>query len=97
MWKGWIGKDLSSIGNWFIDSPKSRGQYYAQSFLGGAVPLIGGYYSARDNVAYMDDYMASRGLSWSNIKYPSNTVGWSGGSALGHSAMSLSKTVTRLY
>ena len=49
-------------------------QYRAQSFLAG-MPFIGPMLQSRDNWRYMYDYMTNRGLSWSDIMYPTKTAG----------------------
>lgn len=82
---------------WLYDAPESREQYYTQAFFSGFSDLYRGYTSARDNTAYMDDYLKNRGLDYGDIKYASRTPGWSGGSALGHGVRSVSRNVESLY
>ena len=48
-------------------------QYRAQAYLAG-FPVIGPILKGRDNWNYMYDYMTNRGLSWSDIKYPTRTI-----------------------
>lgn len=48
-------------------------QFRAQAFLAG-FPIIGTMLQSRDNWNYMYDYMTNRGLSWSDIKYPTRTA-----------------------
>lgn len=74
----------------FLDG---RQKYYFESFLGG-LPVIGAYFTARDKVRYMEDYMRNRGLSWDDIKYPTMTVGYSGVSGLTNF---VSNNIARLY
>lgn len=92
------GKYSHGLFGWyFYDTPRDRTQYRIQSWLSGMSPVMDGYYRNRDNMAYMDDYMRNRGVSWSNVKYPSRTVGWSAGSSAGHTVRSVSRNVTSLY
>ena len=70
-----------------------RQKYYFESVLGG-LPVIGAYFTARDKVAYMEDYMRNRGLDWSNIKYPTMTHGYSGVAGL---TSFVSSNIERLY
>lgn len=95
---GKFSRSVRRASEYLGELPKSRDQYYTQSFIGGAVPLIGGYYNARDSVAQMDDYIRNRGLSYANIRYPSKTIGYSGVSSFGSSSMSfISSNVSKLY
>lgn len=48
-------------------------QYRARAYLAG-FPVIGGILKSRGNWNYMYDYMTNRGLSWTDIKYPTRTV-----------------------
>lgn len=80
-----------------LKRPESRREYYIQSFLGAIFPPLGNYYSSRDSMAYMDDYMRNRGLDWGNIKYPSRTVGWSVGSNAVGALNYVSRNLDRLY
>lgn len=89
-----------STANYFLEVPKDESQYWVQSFLSGADPtgIYSGYLTARDNTAYMRDYMRNTGLSWSDIKYPSRTIGFGSNGALARSSMSfVSKNIHRLY
>ena len=70
-----------------------RDIYYMESVLSG-IPGVGAFYSARDKMRYMDDYMANRGISYSSVKYPSMTVGYQGVSGL---ASFVSSNIERLY
>lgn len=86
---------------YFKDNPRSRYQYYAQGFLAGFSRTYGAWYSARDSVRQMDNYMDNRNLSWSNIKYPSKTIGFTGASGYGALANSglnfVSDNIKKLY
>lgn len=70
-------------------------RYRAQALLAG-FPVVGGIIRARDNWNYMQDYMTNRGLSWSDIKYPTRTVGGVDAS-IGGSLNFVSKNIERLY
>lgn len=89
------------FGSYWLDQPRTRTQYQHQAFAGGFLPMLGSYYSARDKTKQMDDYMGNRGINWSDIKYPSNTVGYYGYSSygsIGSSAMTyVSNNLGRLY
>lgn len=80
-----------------FNKPKTRTQYYAQSFVGGLLPPVGAYHRSRDDMAYMDDYLKNREFNYDYIKYPSKTVGYSGMSGFGSSLRSVSSNVTSLY
>lgn len=91
---------FTSVGSYFLDLPTSENQYYAQSFLAGFDPtgIYSGYISARDNTAFMRDYLRNTGQDWSDIKYPSKTAGWgSNGSAARSSTVFLSRNIDKLY
>lgn len=93
----WYGEgfDNSPAGrlyHWFTDYPTSEDQYRQQSFLAG-LPIIGSYYSSRDNTQYLSDYMRNTGLDWSDLKYPSRTVGWGNSGQINF----LSSNVKKLY
>jgi hypothetical protein len=81
----------------FFDVPENEYQYMVQSFLGGLIPPLGSYYRARDNTNYMRDYMRNSGLSWSDIRYPTRTAGYSGYSGYGGLVSYVSKNIMRLY
>lgn len=89
-WRYPTWQDVSSM-------PTDRESYFWQAFLGGLIPPLGAYYSARDSVHYMDDYMSARGLSYSDIRYPSMTTGYQGVSSLGGSLNFVSDNIMRLY
>lgn len=78
---------------YIYDRPQTREQYYTQSFLSGASRIMAGLYSARDNTAYMDDYLRNRGMTYADIKYPVRTAGFGAYSGLG----SVSSSVLGLY
>lgn len=57
-------------------------------------PVIGDFVKQLDNWNYINDYMANRGLSWSDVKYPSRISGSGGfGSTLNY----VSSNIERLY
>lgn len=70
-------------------------QYRAQALLAG-FPVVGGFIRARDNWNYMYDYMTNRGLSWSDISYPTRTIAGVD-SSIGGSLNFVSKNIARLY
>lgn len=70
-------------------------EYRAQAFLAG-FPIIGTMLQARDNWNYMYDYMTNRGLSWSDIEYPTRTVAGVDRSAVG-ALNFVSSNIERLY
>ena len=78
-------------------TPDAKTSYYLQGILSG-LPLVGpafnAYYSTRDKVKYMDDYMSNTGLDYADIQYPTMTAGYQGIS----SGMNfVSSNVERLY
>lgn len=70
-------------------------EYRAQALLAG-FPVIGGFLRSRDNWNYMLDYMTNRGLSWSDIKYPTRTAAGIDGS-FGGLLNFVSHNIGRLY
>jgi hypothetical protein len=82
---------------WFTESPESQFQFEAQAFLGGLFTPLGMYHRARDNVSYMRDYMRNSGVSWSDIRYPTRTPGYSGYSGYGGIVSYVSKNIMKLY
>lgn len=75
------------------DEWKARNNYYYGAFLSG-IPIVGNIYRAMDSVSYMNDYMKNTGLSWTSIKYPTRTVGYSGTSGL---TSFVSSNISKLY
>ena len=68
-------------------------QYMVKTLVAG-LPVIGDLYRSYDNMRYMQDYIDNRGLSWSDIKYPTRTQGMQGvGSVLNY----VSRNIERLY
>lgn len=55
----------------------ARDRYYFWASVSG-IPGVGSYLGAIDSVRYMDDYMSRRGLSYSDILYPTRTTGYQG-------------------
>lgn len=81
------------------DNPRTK--YQLQGIIGG-LPYVGefatSYWQTQDNLRYWDDYLRNRGMSWSDIRYPSRSVGY--GSYVGATRASLnfvSHNVSRLY
>lgn len=70
-----------------------KGWYYYRNVM-GSLPVIGSVYTSMDRLAYMEDYMANRGLDWSNIQYPTMTMGYQGVSGLTNF---VSSNIERLY
>lgn len=98
--KSGSSSSLESVGDYLFDVPEDEFQYEVQSFLSGADPtgIYSGYLTARDNSAYMRDYLHNTGLDWSDIKYPSRTVGWGSSGNVGRSAVNfVSRSIHRLY
>lgn len=89
------------LGSYWFNKPTTRTQYQHQAFASGFLPMLGAYYSARDKTKQMDDYMANRGINWSDIKYPSSTLGYYGYSSygsIGSTAVTyVSNNLGRLY
>lgn len=77
----------------FSDVIDDRTMYYLRSVVSG-IPIVGDILRAQDRVRYMDDYLDNRGLSYSDILYPSMTVGYQGVSGL---ANFVSSNIERLY
>lgn len=71
----------------------ARNNYYFWSLMSG-VPIIGDIKRSVDQMHYMDDYMRNTGMSYSDIKYPSLTMG---GSAFSGTFAYVSKNIGRLY
>lgn len=62
------------------------------------LPVIGNYFTISDQTQYMQDYLNNRGLSWSDIKYPTLTGNTSGYSGLGRSMTNfVSSNIKSLY
>lgn len=82
----------------FGDANKNRWRYDVAK-----MPFIGTYYRGVDQRNYWNDYMANRGLSWADAKYPTmmpgaGSVGASAmGDIMGSAFMGRSKTLDRLY
>lgn len=70
-------------------------EYYnrLRYFLTG-VPFIGDVLRTQDDYNYVNDYMKNRGLSWSDVRYPSHL---SGASGFGHTLNYVSSNIERLY
>lgn len=45
------------------------------AYVGSSLPFIGDIVRQLDNWNYINDYMTNRGLSWSDVKYPSRIPG----------------------
>lgn len=72
-------------------------KYYFESLMSN-VPVVGGYFRARDSVRYMNDYLTNRGLSYEDILYPSMTTGFSGFAAGTSGILNyVSSNIERLY
>lgn len=91
---------LSSVGGYLFDHPSTEQQFYVQSFVAGFDPtgFYSGYLSARDNTAYMRDYLRNTGQDWSDIRYPTRTSGWGSSGASGSRAVAfVSRNFDKLY
>jgi hypothetical protein len=88
---------LRRIIEFLTESPESQFQYEAQAIAGGLFTPLGMYHHARDNVNYMRDYMRNSDVSWSDIKYPTRTPGYSGYSGYGSTVSYVSKNIMKLY
>ena len=75
------------------DEWKARNNYYFGAIVSG-IPIVGNVYRAMDSINYMNDYMANTGVSWTSIKYPTRTAGYSGVSGL---TSFVSSNIQRLY
>lgn len=71
----------------------ARSKYAWDTFVRG-LPGIGSVYQTRDNLAYMDDYLMNRGLDYSNVRYPSRTMG---AQSMGSTMNYVSKNIEKLY
>lgn len=63
-------------------------------YVGSSLPVIGGFLRSRDNWNYINDYMRNRGLSWSDVKYPSRV---DGASTSGYGLNFVSSNIEKLY
>lgn len=63
-------------------------------YIGSSMPVIGGFIRSQDNWNYINDYMSNRGLSWSDVKYPSRVVG---ASTSGYGLNFVSSNIENLY
>lgn len=63
-------------------------------YIGSSLPFIGDIVRSRDNWNFINDYMSNRGLSWSDVKYPSRVVG---ASTSGYGLNFVSSNVEKLY
>lgn len=63
-------------------------------YIGSGLPVIGDFIRSRDNWNYINDYMSNRGLSWSDVRYPSRVVG---ASTSGYGLSFVSSNIEKLY
>lgn len=63
-------------------------------YVASGFPVIGGVIRQLDNWNYINDYMTNRGLSWSDVKYPSRI---SGSGSFGSTLNFVSSNIGRLY
>lgn len=63
-------------------------------YIASGLPVVGGFIRSRDNWNYINDYMENRGLSWSDVKYPSRVVG---ASTSGYGLNFVSSNIENLY
>lgn len=77
--------------NWTDEMWRKKYQFDA---FATSIPIVGDYIRYRDNMAYMDDYMTNRGLSYKDILYPSRTVGGTYGKG---TLNFVSSNIKRLY
>lgn len=71
--------------------------WQVKNFMSG-IPVIGSYFTMSDQTKYMQDYLDNRGLSWTDIKYPTLTGNTSGYSSLGRSMTNfVSSNIKNLY
>lgn len=78
-----------------LDSPYARWQY-------SRLPIVGDFYRASDQQRYYNDYLRNRGMSWSDVKYPSllggqNAIGASVSAGYSVAGMAVSRNLLRLY
>lgn len=59
------------------------------------VPILGDFSRAWDNLMYAKDYMDNRGISWSDVKYP--TLAFGSGGLYGGLIQPSVKSVEKLY
>lgn len=63
-------------------------------YLGANMPVVGDIVRAQDNWNYWSDYLENRGMSWSDVLYPSRLSG----AGSGYGAVSfVSSNIERLY
>lgn len=61
----------------------------------GGVPVLGDFERSYDNYRYYDDYLRNRGMSWSDVKYPTRL---NAGLSSAYGTLNfVSKNVMRLY
>lgn len=92
-------KDLpESVGNLasvFGMSDASKNRF---SYMFSSLPVIGDFMKASDNYQYMNDYLDNRGMSWSDMKYPTRQSGSGyGSSSLRGSYNFVSDNIKYLY
>lgn len=63
-------------------------------YIGSSLPVVGDVIRSRDNWNYINDYMSNRGLSWSDVKYPSRVLG---ASTSGYGLNFVSSNIENLY
>lgn len=63
-------------------------------YIGSSMPILGDFIRSRDNWNYINDYLDNRGLSWSDVKYPSRVVG---ASTSGYGLNFVSSNIENLY
>lgn len=64
------------------------------SYIASGLPVIGPIVHSRDNWRYINDYMRNRGLTWSDVEYPSRVVG---ASTAGYGLNFVSSNIEELY
>lgn len=74
-------------------SVEVEGWFNQAQFFASGLPIVGDVLRSYDNYRYYDDYMKNRGLSWSDVKYPSRISSQSYGSMINF----VSKNIDKLY
>lgn len=72
----------------------ARDRYIWKAVVGGAFPPLNNIWRFQDSLRWMDDYMANRGLSYSDIKYPTLTSSYG---VMSSSVNYVSSNIRRLY
>lgn len=69
---GLLGQGLDRLGTVAGLTPDDKKEL---EYMTASVPVIGDLVGARDDYNYITDYMRNKGMSWSDMKYPTRVTG----------------------